>query len=379
MSNSEDRMVRTFGALVVGLIAGGGVVWLSFRDEIKFAEKFSLLKSCDELMTRNHVEMSDEAYGEPLINGYMSGLDRFSYYRSGAFGDLTEIAEFVNALPTALGSGFEVNFDESGMMYFEEVVPGMPADIYGICVGDIVQSIDGESVIAGDKRSAASIGGKDGTSCKLVLLRGSETVEVEFVRSNSEGEKRYEVNQEMRGDTLCIRIPTITSLQELTMLETEEYSSVILDLRDNAGGNTDLAASYAANFVADGYVKLHYYNGEEETINVYGGRRIGVPVIVLVNEKTASAAEILTALLKQYGDVTIVGTNTFGKGIFQKNESLGDGVLCYTHGYITVGRWDCWNGVGIAPDVEVQMDRALIGTPEDIQLKKALEIAGNMH
>lgn len=376
MSKSEDKMVRTFGALVVGLIAGGGIMWLSFRDEIKFAEKFSLLKRCDEFLAERQVEMADEAYGEDLINAYLSGLDRHSYYRNNG-DDPAEIADFINDLPTALGSGFTVSFSENGMMYFEEIIPDMPADIQGICAGDIVQSIDGESIIAGDKRSASAIGGKDGTSCKLVLLRGNETVELEFVRTNLKDEE--EQDYEMRGDTLYIRIPTIRAAKDLSMLETEEYSSVILDLRNNSGGVTDLAMVYAANFVTEGYVKQHSFNGKVETFNVYNGKRMGVPIVVLVNEKTASAAEILTSLLKQYGDAVIVGTNTFGKGTFQMDAPLGDGTLHYTQGYFTVGRWDCWNGVGIAPDIEVQMDSELIGTPEDVQLEKALEIVGNMH
>lgn len=379
MSKSEDKMVRTFSALVVGLIAGSGIMWLSFRDEIKFAEKFSLLKSCDELITEHHVEMSDDAYGESLINGYISSIDEHSYYRGGAARELIETADFINRLPTALGSGFAVSFNEKGMMYFDEVIPDMPADVQGICTGDIVLSIDGESVIGVDTRSAAAIGGKDGTSCKLILLRGNETVEVDFVRSNSEEKKWYAVDSEMHGDTLFIRISTFWTLENLSMLETEEYSSIVLDLRNNGGGSTDYVLSYAANFVAEGYVKYYYFNGEEKKWNVENGKRIGVPIVVLVNEKTASAAEIITSLLKQYGDATIVGTNTYGKGTFQMDAALGDGTLHYTDGYFTVGRWDCWHGVGIAPDVEVQMDSALIGTPEDVQLEKALEIVGNMH
>lgn len=379
MSKSEDRMVRTFGALVVGLIAGSGIMWLSFRDEIRFAEKFSLLKSCDRLITERQVEMPDVSYGESLINGYVSGIDKYSFYKGGGARELDENAEFVNNLPTALGSGFTINFNESGMMYFEEVIPDMPAAKQGICEGDIVQSIDGEGVIGTDPRSVSAIAGKNGTSCKLVLLRGSEPVEVDFVRSNSTEKKWDEVDSEMRGETLCIKIPTFMANETLPMLETEEYSSVILDLRDNEGGQTEYAMIYAANFIAEGYVKLYSFNDTVQTLNVLNGKRLGVPIVVLVNEKTASAAEIFTSLLKQYGDTTIVGTNTYGKGCFQRETDLGDGILRFTDGYFTVGRWDCWHGVGIAPDIDVQMDSELIGTPEDVQLEKALEILDNMH
>ena len=104
------------------------------------------------------------------------------------------------------------------------------------------------------------------------------------------------------------------------------------------------------------------------------GKLTDAPVVLLTNEKTASAAEIFTALLKQYDDATIVGTNTFGKGIFQNVATFHRNVIHYTDGYFKVGDWDCWQGVGIAPDIDVEMDSALIGTSEDVQLQKALEL-----
>jgi len=101
-----------------------------------------------------------------------------------------------------------------------------------------------------------------------------------------------------------------------------------------------------------------------------------MPMVVITNEKTMSAAEILTALLKQYGeDVKLVGTKTYGKGIFQKEKELSNGgILRYTAGYITVGDWECYQGKGIEPDYEVEMDSSSIGSDDDIQLKKALKL-----
>ena len=76
-----------------------------------------------------------------------------------------------------------------------------------------------------------------------------------------------------------------------------------------------------------------------------------------------------------YHDTIIVGTTTFGKGIFQYVEEFENGGrLKYTAGYFTVGDWECWQGKGISPDVEVGMDRSLIGTDDDIQLQTAIKL-----
>ena len=97
---------------------------------------------------------------------------------------------------------------------------------------------------------------------------------------------------------------------------------------------------------------------------------------MLVNENTASAAEIMTALLKNNKQgCRLVGVNTYGKGIFQQEAELkSGGTVHYTAGKFYVDDRENWNGVGITPDVVVEMDSKLIGTDEDIQLKKAIEL-----
>ena len=95
----------------------------------------------------------------------------------------------------------------------------------------------------------------------------------------------------------------------------------------------------------------------------------------MINDGTASASEIFTAVLKKNADATLVGTNTYGKGVFQREMLLSNGGhLHFTAGTFEVEGWDNWDGVGIAPDVEVPMDKELIGTDNDIQLKKAIAL-----
>lgn len=139
------------------------------------------------------------------------------------------------------------------------------------------------------------------------------------------------------------------------------------------------AVQFADYFVGEASLQKNYYTGKTETLKTSDSSGdIDKPVVVLINEKTMSAAEIAAAFLKQYGkDVKLVGQKTFGKGIFQLEEELSDGgKLHYTAGTYTVGDWECYQGKGIEPDVAVEMDPSYIGTDKDVQLKKALELLG---
>lgn len=164
--------------------------------------------------------------------------------------------------------------------------------------------------------------------------------------------------------------------------ENPEIDSYIIDLRNNIGGYTPLGLSVLGYFLDQPLTvgKYHYYNGEEEELKISGTKKTnGEKVIILMNEKTASSAEIFISAMKQFynGDVTTIGTTTKGKGTFQKIQYLSDDELVkYTAGYYTVGNWDCYDGIGIEPDIEVSMDYLpdIICTDNDIQLQKALEL-----
>lgn len=161
---------------------------------------------------------------------------------------------------------------------------------------------------------------------------------------------------------------------------TPDCAGFIIDLRNNPGGVTDYCISTLGNFIsADNAVMYHYYNGETNVLSVDGKKSTSADVVILVSETTASAAEIFTAAMKQFydGNVTVLGTNTRGKGTFQEFESLTDGEqFKYTAGTYTVGTWQCYDGVGISPDIELAMDYdpEIICTDDDIQFRAALDL-----
>lgn len=164
--------------------------------------------------------------------------------------------------------------------------------------------------------------------------------------------------------------------------ENPEIDGYIIDLRNNIGGHTDYCLSILGYFLDQPLTvgKTYCFNGEEQELKLSGTKKTNdEKVIILINEKTASSAEIFTSAMKQFynGDVTTIGTTTKGKGTFQKIQYLSDDEFVkYTAGYYTVGNWDCYDGIGISPDIELSMDydSDIICTNDDIQLQKALEL-----
>lgn len=156
----------------------------------------------------------------------------------------------------------------------------------------------------------------------------------------------------------------------------EKSKAYIIDLRGNTGGTTQVAANILGNFVGKRDIcTLYSYNGEIETYKSTDDKMFDKPIVVLVDGGTASSSEIFAATLKQYyPEATLIGMNTKGKGVFQQFDRIDDNAtIRYTAGYYTVGEWECYQDIGIAPDIEVEMDSQLIGTDEDVQLQAAID------
>ncbi|MDE5583429.1 MAG: hypothetical protein K2J08_06970 [Ruminococcus sp.] len=363
-------------AIVLSMLAGMGLMHLYENDKTEFAEKYSMIEECEKVLEENNIPKPDNVEREGVINGYLSAYDEYTYYTNKDYDSAENVEWFVNTMPTAYGCGFAVKYNDRDELIFDKLDSDLYAFQQGIREGDKIVSIDGE-VFEGDYNFAKKLLGKDGTTCKLVIERGGKQTAIDLIRHSAK--KDWGISYEMLGDTLKIKISRfgfgVASFIKRDMAE-YGYKSVILDLRDNPGGIIGEAVSVADIFIGDGYVTEHAYKGTTYDYKTTADEDdIDVPVVVLVNENSASSAEILTALMKQYGGATIVGEKTFGKGIYQTEEYLSDGgILHYTQGYYTVGDWKCYHGEGIYPDVEVEMRSVYIGTDDDTQLQKAIEI-----
>lgn len=162
---------------------------------------------------------------------------------------------------------------------------------------------------------------------------------------------------------------------------TPDCDGFIIDLRENIGGITDYSMGMLGYFLEPQEVgEYNYYKGDRKTLKTSGTKKTnGEKVVILVNEKTASSAEIFVSAMKQFydGNITIIGTQTRGKGSFQEFVYLPDNEqFKYTAGTYTVGTWQCYDGVGITPDIEIPMDyeNEIICTADDVQFQSALDL-----
>lgn len=377
---------------ITGYVAAGlgcaaltyGVCWYTMdysrRDVIELGEKMSVVNECREAMEKADYPFSGNDPVEAAIDGYVSGLasDKFTFYTEPSDDAVKEMTDYVNTSGTAEASGFLIGIAGDGNILITDVTEGRAADKQGIKKDDVITAIDGTSVKdAGYENTANKMLGKQDTKVNFTIRRDGEEFDLEFVRDHVY--KNYVDHEIKRG----VGIITIKSVDQMAGGQLDQSvnaladcDKIIVDLRNNPGGDGSVAMEWAARMCGQARVTKYYYIGEVEELsdegkNDFGGKKL----VLLVNENTASGAEIITGTLAQYADVTIVGTKTYGKGVFQNFADLSNGgQLCYVAGYFTVGDWECWQGKGIAPDVEVPMDSSLVGTNDDVQLKKAMEL-----
>lgn len=269
-------------------------------------------------------------------------------------------------------------------------IKGGPAEAAGILPGDIITKVDGVAY-TGDQMNEASNkikSGESGTTVTLEILRDGETIEIEVKR---EEVKVNHVEAEMLENTNIgyVKIPTFdegcaeefkTKVEELVA---QGMQSLIIDLRNNGGGIVGEATDIADYLLPKGEDILITLDkdGKEEITKSTKDPIIGedVRVVVLTNEYTASASEILAGALKDYQRATIIGTKTYGKGVIQilKQFTDGSGIKITVNEYNTPKR-NKINEVGISPDIEVELpeeeqNKLSVDREKDTQLQRAIE------
>lgn len=386
MNKSKIFLTSLLCAFAGACIGAGGFMF-KYKDDLKFAENNSLLAEVQNIISENKVEMAEpEKADESLLNGYLEAFDQYTKYipEIEQTKEERELA-YVNESPCFESCGIQVGLDQNAQLYFSSVNKGSPADVQGIKQGDIIVQIDGNDITESPVDHTRELLGKDGTKHSLVLIRGEERVELDFVLKNPP-KKSDEVECKMLDNEILythVKSFGLTAGWHFNQNAGEMIKTaraVIIDVRDNGGGATQSAMDIANMFITEGKITLNYYNGNTKEVTALDGEgtedEYSLPVVILCNEETASAAEIFTSLMMHnYEKTTVVGVKTFGKGIFQSDATLSNGgTVFYTAGYYTVDDYECYHGIGLEPDITVEMDKVLIGTNDDIQLKKAIEI-----
>lgn len=322
---------------------------------------------------------------EGAIKGYIEGLgDPYTEYISKE--DMDSYLD--DTMGNFVGIGiYMIKNTQYDRIQVLSTIKGGPAEKAGIQAGDLIISVDGVEYKADDMTTASNIiKGEEGTKVTVELLRGAETVKYELTR------EKVKVNQ-VEGKVISNNIGYIkfTSFDETTAedfkakyeeLSKQNIKSLIIDLRNNGGGIVDEATAIADLFTDKGSTLLitKDKDGNEDITYVESDKAINVPIIVLTNENTASASEILAGALKDNNVAKIVGTTTFGKGVIQELLTMkdGTGLKLTTNEYYTPNRSKI-NKVGIEPDENVELPdeyKNVITVPQeqDTQLNRAIEL-----
>ncbi|MBO8159017.1 S41 family peptidase [Thermosyntropha sp.] len=281
------------------------------------------------------------------------------------------------------GIGVYVLEESRGKFKIISPIKGTPAYRKGVKNGDIILKINGESVQNMTQDEVVSLmRGDPGTQLLLTVFRESEGKEYEFkiIREIiNVPSVEYEVIDEVsKIGYISLKQFHSHSAEEMAdaldeLLRERKIKGLILDLRYNGGGDFNAALSIASLFLDKGkeIVSVSDGKGNEEIYESSGGN-VDVPVVVLINQDSASAAEILAGALKDNNRALLVGTTTFGKGLVQTVYPLRDGgaLKLTTQKYFTPDGTDI-NEIGIHPDYEVKNGEDM---NRDLQMEKAVEV-----
>ena len=308
--------------------------------------------------------------------------DRFSNYFAPH-----DYADFQQATEGRFeGVGMTVEPVENGLRVIT-VYKGSPADVGGLKSGDVITHVNGHSLAgSSSEESTTQIKGPAGTEVKLTVRSGKDTrvltlkraeVAIPVVQSEmrrSDGHKIAYVH--LAGFTAGAGDSVRAAVKKLLA---QGATGVVLDLRNNGGGLLNEAVSVSSIFLPDGRVVSTKGRARPERVyNATGGAiNSDIPVVVLVNDNSASASEIVTGALQDRHRAEVVGTRTFGKGVFQEIETLSNGgALDITVGeYFTptgrnLGGGGVRRGAGITPDIQATDNPK---TPKDEALQTALK------
>jgi len=322
-----------------------------------------------------------------LMRGAIQGMVDALGDEHSSYIDPDSLEEFQAQLTGTQYEGIGAYVDTT-REYLTIIAPmmGSPAEKAGLKPGDQIIAIDGEDMTGIDGELVRQkVLGPAGTKVRLTIKRPgvAEPFDVEIVRASIKSTNV--IGRMERNNIAYIRLlafgdeNTIRDFREmLKKLLAEKPDGLILDLRNNGGGLLNSAIEITSEFIKDGIVAYEVYgDGRRETFKASGkGLATEIPLIVLVNEGSASASEIVAGAIQDLGRGKLVGATTYGKGSVQVwNDLLNNqGAV-----RITVARWLTPNGrtiqgIGLTPDVEVQMSEEDYAAGKDPQLDKAIEL-----
>ena len=326
---------------------------------------------------------------EQAIVGYVNGLDEpySKYYPAEEFEKYVE-----NVEDSYVGIGVVISMDNNGNIVVLAPFEDSSAYEADVRPGDIIAMVDGVEYDDMNEAVKQIKGGKEGTTVNITFIRDGEVIEKTIERRQVSSDS---VKSEMLTDKIgYVRISAFNTSgegseedtytefkEEIESLLNQGMEKMIIDLRDNPGGVLPVACDIADMLLPEGIITyMEYKDGTREDYNS-DANELDIPMAVLINENSASASEVLTGALKDYGKAKIVGKKSYGKGIVQTVFPFLDGSGIS----LTVAKYYSPNGVcihdiGIEPDIEVDMAEeykdvyaSSVEHDKDAQLQRAIE------
>ena len=333
-----------------------------------------------DLIENNYVdEVESKKLTEQAINGMLRTLDPYSVYLSPEnFNELE-----VDTYGEFGGLGIEVT-NKNGLLTIISPIEDTPASRVGIKPGDVILAINGKSVrgissVEAIRQLRGPVGSKVLLSIRSKGMKESrditlrrEIVRIKSVRSEMlDGNIAYIKVLQFQNNS---RDDFLNSYNKLNKQSGNNLNGLIIDLRNNPGGLLDQAVSMADDFIDEGVIVSIRGRSIEQSKEYFANNNYNIDskyTIVLVNEGSASASEVLAGALKDTGNATIVGSNTFGKGSVQAIIKLedGSGVKLTTARFFTP-KGSAINKIGVMPDIIIKNENK----DQDVQLNRAIEL-----
>ena len=341
-------------------------------------------------------EVDDKKLKEESLRGAIYGFDDpYTVYFSKK--EFEDFWQSVNN--TMVGIGVTVNPDyNNNLLFINDVVSSSPALEAGLKPNDQIIEIDGKPIDL-KKNSfveiVGSIRGEEGTEVKLKILRENKPLEFKITRREIKLPNLYSKQLDDVGYIRLLGFEAHAGSDFKSAIEqfkSNNIKKLILDLRDNPGGLLDEAQAISDLFLAPNTVITYLKDNKNNKDYIKASSKttpVNLPIVLIVNQNSASAAELFTGMMKDYKLATVIGTTTYGKGVVQSTVPFSDGsaVKLTTAEYFTP-KGHKVNDCGVKPDIEmtkeinkqleqnieIDLSSSLSNISEDVCVKKALEI-----